>query len=208
MKGVSNRKSCSQLHLFGKSIVLGFFHVLENCQHHLLYWPQRPKLFFFYHGLSFRRRPVNDKPMFCLFVNIFDRNMLLNTLQIFFYKFYIIRVSSPPKKLMTTLYSSLKLDLSLFWIGSKQNEIKIIFAMNQFQIMQNVHFWKRWRKNILLFSKTNPLWMTIVYIYKYIYISKVGDRSRGWSEAPFSIATKRRCRWGRYSFPWISPLDP
>ena len=27
-------------------------------------------------------------------------------------------------------------------------------------------------------------------------------------KAPFSIATKLRCRGGRYSIPWIAPLYP
>ena len=27
-------------------------------------------------------------------------------------------------------------------------------------------------------------------------------------ESPFSMATKPRCREGRYSFPWIAPLYP
>ena len=32
------------------------------------------------------------------------------------------------------------------------------------------------------------------------------DRSRGRTEAPFSIATTPRCRGGCYFFPWIAPL--
>ena len=41
-----------------------------------------------------------------------------------------------------------------------------------------------------------------------IYISKVGDRSKGNLKAPFSIATTLRGRGGRYSFHGIAPLYP
>ena len=37
-------------------------------------------------------------------------------------------------------------------------------------------------------------------------ISKVGDLSRGWPKAPFSIATTPRCREGRNSISRIAPL--
>ncbi len=47
------------------------------------------------------------------------------------------------------------------------------------------------------------------YIYIYIYIScKLVDRSRGWPDGSFSIATTPRYRGGHNSFPWIAPLYP
>ena len=37
-------------------------------------------------------------------------------------------------------------------------------------------------------------------------ISKLATVVKGDQKAPFSIATTPRCRGGRYSFPWITPL--
>ena len=41
-------------------------------------------------------------------------------------------------------------------------------------------------------------------------VSKLGYPSRGVDDPkdPFSIVTKTRCRGGRYSFPWMIPLNP
>ena len=49
-----------------------------------------------------------------------------------------------------------------------------------------------------------------IYIYIYIYISKVTLVTvvEGYPKVPFSIATTRRCRGGRYSFPWFALLYP
>ena len=37
---------------------------------------------------------------------------------------------------------------------------------------------------------------------------KLATKVEGYPGAPFSIATTPRCREGRYSFPWISPICP
>ena len=37
---------------------------------------------------------------------------------------------------------------------------------------------------------------------------KLATIVKGDPKAPFSIATTPRCRGGRHSFPWISPLYP
>ena len=37
---------------------------------------------------------------------------------------------------------------------------------------------------------------------------KLATIVEGDPKAPFSIATKPRCRGGRYSIPWIAPLYP
>ena len=37
---------------------------------------------------------------------------------------------------------------------------------------------------------------------------KLATIVKGDPKAPFSIATTLRCRGGRYSIPWISPLYP
>ena len=37
---------------------------------------------------------------------------------------------------------------------------------------------------------------------------KLATVVEGNQKVPFSIATKPRCRGGRYSFPWIAPLYP
>ena len=37
---------------------------------------------------------------------------------------------------------------------------------------------------------------------------KLATIVEGDPKAPFSIATTRRCREGRYSIPWIAPLYP
>ena len=37
---------------------------------------------------------------------------------------------------------------------------------------------------------------------------KLSPLVEGDQKAPFSIATTLRCREGRYSFPWITPLYP
>ena len=39
-------------------------------------------------------------------------------------------------------------------------------------------------------------------------LKKLATIVEGDPNAPFSIATTPRCRGGRYSFPWISPLYP
>ena len=49
---------------------------------------------------------------------------------------------------------------------------------------------------------------TNTLIYIYIYIVKLVTVVEGDPRAPFSIATTPRCKGGRYSFPWIDPLDP
>ena len=41
-----------------------------------------------------------------------------------------------------------------------------------------------------------------------VYIVKLAIVVEGDSKAPFLIATKLRCREGRYSFPLIAPLYP
>ena len=48
-----------------------------------------------------------------------------------------------------------------------------------------------------------------LYIYIYIYIySKLATIVEGDPKAPFSLATKAKCRGERYSFPWIDLLYP
>ena len=53
----------------------------------------------------------------------------------------------------------------------------------------------------------------IIYIYIYIYRErervckvKLATLVEGDQKAPFSIATKPKCKGGHYSFPWIAPL--
>ena len=48
-----------------------------------------------------------------------------------------------------------------------------------------------------------------VCVCKYIYIIvKLVNVVKGDPKAPFSIATKPRCRGERNSFPWIAPFYP
>ena len=56
-----------------------------------------------------------------------------------------------------------------------------------------------------------------IYIYVYIYVrlyiyiykvKKLATLVEGVQKAPFPIATTPRCRRGRNSFPWITPLYP
>ena len=49
---------------------------------------------------------------------------------------------------------------------------------------------------------------TIEMCYKLSQISKLATVVEDDQKAPFSIATTPRCRGGRYSFPWIAPLNP
>ena len=57
----------------------------------------------------------------------------------------------------------------------------------------------RWKKLVLKFCS----------LHKYVKIKvKLTTVVKGNQKAPFSIATKQKCRGGRYSFPWIAPLSP
>ena len=37
---------------------------------------------------------------------------------------------------------------------------------------------------------------------------KIATEVEGGPKSPNSIATTQRCKGGRYSFPWIAPLNP
>ena len=54
----------------------GFFHVSENYQHHLIYWPLHPELFFTgesvtFYFVVFLTQAHSGRPIFSPFVNIF-----------------------------------------------------------------------------------------------------------------------------------------
>ena len=61
---------------------------------------------------------------------------------------------------------------------------------------------------VIFVTQLTFLWQS--YIYIYIYISKLADRSRGRPEGSLFVATTPKCMRGRYSFPWIDllTLDP
>ena len=61
---------------------------------------------------------------------------------------------------------------------------------------------------IYIYIYINMCVCVCVYIYIYIKLVKLVTVVEGDPKAPFSIATTPRCRGGRYSFPWISPLYP
>ena len=42
----------------------------------------------------------------------------------------------------------------------------------------------------------------------YAYMKKLATVVDGDPMVPFSLATTLRCREGRFSFPWITPLYP
>ena len=71
---------------------------------------------------------------------------------------------SATKILMTDLCSSL---LHVVWFAAILIflEIKIIFAINQFKTMQNLHRWKKKRKFILPLKKTNLFIQWPSYVY-------------------------------------------
>ena len=49
--------------------------------------------------------------------------------------------------------------------------------------------------------------LKVIYTQTYMYLKiKLAFVVEGDPKAPFSIATTPRCKGGRYSFPWISPL--
>ena len=50
------------------------------------------------------------------------------------------------------------------------------------------------------------LWFQVFLLINNI--KKLATVVEGDQKAPFSIATTPRCRGGRYSFPWITPLYP
>ena len=54
-----------------------------------------------------------------------------------------------------------------------------------------------------------PIMAVIFNVWNiYIYLSKVGNCSRGWSKASLLLATTLKC-WGEHdSFPWIAPFYP
>ena len=64
------------------------------------------------------------------------------------------------------------------------------------------------RSSFKKFSASSWIRSRAEHFCRWQHKSKVGDRSRGNSKSPFPIATRPRCREGRYSFPWIAPLYP
>ena len=62
-------------------------------------------------------------------------------------------------------------------------------------------------KNVL--KQFNDITYYIIkYNIKKLKKNHVGDLRRGWHVGSFSKATTPRCRWERFSFPWITPLYP
>ena len=90
------------------------------------------------HGLTFGLVLISSKPMFCPFVNIFVTETYSSVHIKDSFLIFVLHFSAT-KTFMTDPHSSLKnFDLSPFWISSKYFcEIKIIFAINQFQTMQS-----------------------------------------------------------------------
>ena len=65
----------------------------------------------------------------------------------------------------------------------------------------------------LIFDRIN---LNPIIVYELIFDRNTLNRIKvklativkGDPKDPFSIATTQRCREGRYSFPWIAPLNP
>ena len=70
---------------------------------------------------------------------------------------------------------------------------------------------KKKRRVTLKFSKFNLDETGQVNFIEYVKLSKIVKLAtvvKGESKAPFSVATRTRCRGGRHSFPRIAPLYP
>ena len=61
---------------------------------------------------------------------------------------------------------------------------------------------------ILICVSNSEKLMGILSHHFHIESCKDGDRSQGWPEGSFSLATTPRWREAYYSLPWIAPLDP
>ena len=64
-------------------------------------------------------------------------------------------------------------------------------------------------KHLQFISTETYSYLQNISIVKYNFLYKLlATVVEGDQKAPFSIATTPRCREGRYSFPWITPLYP
>ena len=94
----------------------GSFHVPEDCQLNLLYWPLHPELFLYWrvsvfplHELSFR---FSDKPRFSPFVDILFTKI--------YFSIHIVLKMSHGFHFLTSKTWNTLFDKQPFWIASKQ----------------------------------------------------------------------------------------
>ena len=111
-----------------------------------------------------------------------------------------------PNPLLTYIYIYIYIYIYMIWFGwvfCHINHYRLFNAKSSLYIYIK-YMWFA----LFEFYGISTIVGYLVLNHFYTNISKVGDRSRGWPEGPFSMTTIQRCRGGRYSFPWIVQLYP